>query len=605
MALREPLIVLVLLFLGACPAVAEDLGEVHIAVAAPLVTLDPVRFQNDAERFVVANVYETLYTYDHLARPYRLRPQLAAALPEVSEDGRTLTIRLRTDARFADDACFEGGKGRPLGADDVVYSLRRLMDRRLGSWGTWVVGDRIVGLEAFAEASTDVPADRRSTRYGPEDGFQEATGLVALDAHTVRLRLTRPAPELPWLLAGAAASIHPPEAVAHHGEAFARHPVSTGPYTLLAFTGERRVVLVRRQDARACLYPTEGLPEDADTGMLADAGRPLPRNTGAVIEHVADANLAWERLQAGDFDVGPLARDAAYTALVPGHGTLAAPLAAKGLRLERTPLLEIRYQVFQMEDPVLGRPAGEQGTALRRVLSLLGDDTWSIERLWAGMAERVHGLVLPETHEHDRAFRSHWQRAPGETLEEALEAARELLAEIGHPGGEGLPVLKALVRDDPTSRLAFEQDQARTAAAGLRVEPEFVDAATLRRRLDEGAFQIADTSWQADHPDVLDFLQLVYGASGPHINTSRFADERVDALYETVRRLPQGEARRTAARTLQELVMEAAPVRLRYRRVRHDVVQPWLRGYRSHAIEPRWLPYVAVDVAARRAAVGR
>ena len=40
-------------------------------------------------------IFEPLYAYDYLARPYKLVPNTAAALPEISADGRTWTIRIR------------------------------------------------------------------------------------------------------------------------------------------------------------------------------------------------------------------------------------------------------------------------------------------------------------------------------------------------------------------------------------------------------------------------------------------------------------------------------------------------------------------------------
>jgi ABC-type transport system substrate-binding protein len=52
-------------------------------------------------------IFEPLYAYDYLARPYRLVPNTASALPEISPDGRTWTIRIRPGIHFADDPAFK------------------------------------------------------------------------------------------------------------------------------------------------------------------------------------------------------------------------------------------------------------------------------------------------------------------------------------------------------------------------------------------------------------------------------------------------------------------------------------------------------------------
>ncbi|URM88863.1 ABC transporter substrate-binding protein [Streptomyces sp. MRC013] len=52
----------------------------------------------------------------------RLKPALAAALPEVSADGLTYTYRLRKGVTFSD--------GEPFGAEDVVFTYRTILDER-------------------------------------------------------------------------------------------------------------------------------------------------------------------------------------------------------------------------------------------------------------------------------------------------------------------------------------------------------------------------------------------------------------------------------------------------------------------------------------------
>ena len=66
----------------------------RIAFPAPESSFDPTQTNSDLySSTIIAQILEAPLAYDYLARPVRLVPQTAAALPEVSADGRTITVR--------------------------------------------------------------------------------------------------------------------------------------------------------------------------------------------------------------------------------------------------------------------------------------------------------------------------------------------------------------------------------------------------------------------------------------------------------------------------------------------------------------------------------
>ena len=91
-------------------------------------SLDPAQASNIYANMLVVNLYDTLYRYKYLARPYELTPNLAEDLPQVSADGLIYTIRMKPGAHFIDDPAFPEGKGRAVRAQDFVYSLKRHFD---------------------------------------------------------------------------------------------------------------------------------------------------------------------------------------------------------------------------------------------------------------------------------------------------------------------------------------------------------------------------------------------------------------------------------------------------------------------------------------------
>src|SRR5947209_17408418 len=67
---------------------------------------DPPQLSDLYSRIVTANIFEALYSYDFLARPVKIVPQLADGMPQVSPDFRTYTVKVRRGIYFAGDPAF-------------------------------------------------------------------------------------------------------------------------------------------------------------------------------------------------------------------------------------------------------------------------------------------------------------------------------------------------------------------------------------------------------------------------------------------------------------------------------------------------------------------
>lgn len=67
---------------------------------------DPAYIHDLYSAHVTTSIFETLYTYDYLARPAKLVPKIATAMPEVSPDGLTYTIHIK-GYLFYTGPCFQ------------------------------------------------------------------------------------------------------------------------------------------------------------------------------------------------------------------------------------------------------------------------------------------------------------------------------------------------------------------------------------------------------------------------------------------------------------------------------------------------------------------
>src|SRR3954451_16402193 len=137
----------------ATAAPAADMNKVirHVFPVAE-TGFDPQAISDLYSGTVVQAVFETLLTYDYLARPSKLIPLTAEALPQISDEGKTYTIKLKKGIYFTPDAAFKGKK-RELVADDYIYSLKRLIDPKARPPYALLVEGMIVGLHEPAAAA--------------------------------------------------------------------------------------------------------------------------------------------------------------------------------------------------------------------------------------------------------------------------------------------------------------------------------------------------------------------------------------------------------------------------------------------------------------------
>jgi oligopeptide transport system substrate-binding protein len=590
---------------GADPyAGLPDENTLRVVLINEMKGFDPTQCDEEISNVCVYNFYDQLYEYHNLKRPFELVPCLAASMPEVSEDELTVTVRLKKGVRYHDDPCFvaTGGKGREMVASDAVFCFKRMMDARVHSPGTWLIEGCIVGLDDFMAASEKARGREDPGVYRPEDGYPEVEGLAAPDPHTFVIRLTKPYRELTWVLAMAYFSIYPPEAVQHYGKAFREHPVSTGPYLLESYSRAQRMVLVRNPAYREDLYPADGSPGDEEKGRLALAGRRLPLNDRVVATVIKEDTPMWLYFTAGHLDRAGIPKDNFDTAVDPVTEQLKGLLAEHQVRLERDPRIEVIYDCFNFDDPVIGAKAGAKGRALRRAMSLGMDEEWARINLYNRRVSRVEGPVLREFPEHDPTFKNPWKRRPDESMEQARERARKILASAGMGGGKGVPEIAVDVTDSATDEQFFVSFQTDMKAIGITVRAYKASWQEQIRRQRESKFQMVGLAWGADYPEAQNFLQLFYGPNrSPGSNSSNYANPEYDALYEKAVALRPGPERTELYRKLERIVVDDAVWIFRYRREQWSLLQPWLQGFRYNDISLKSYKYSAVDSAKRRA----
>jgi len=594
---------------GACgsnPYPAEPPNSLHVFLTAAIKSMDPAQAQDEISNICVLNIYDQLYEYEYLQRPFKLKPCLAATLPEVSEDRLTYTIPLTGGIHFVDDPCFSDGTGREVNAHDFVFCMKRLMDRHTKSTGTWIFDGKFVGLDAFAEASADIAKNPRRGAYTEGEGYPEVEGVKALDDYTIQLKLTEPYPQLIWTLAQGYTSLYPHEAVEYYGDQFMTRGVGTGPYTVQSALLSKKLVLLRNPNYREDRYPETGSAQDEARNRLVNAGKLLPLNDRVVVTVFKETQPQWLYFMRGYLDRTTIPKDNFDGAVDLETFSLLPQMVERGITLDKDPKMEVIYDCFSMEDEVVGAPAGEKGAAIRRAISLATDNEWAIKHLYNGRSVRVDGPILEEFGEYDAAFRNPWKKAPDETREQALTRARKILTDAGYPGGEGIPILKKDIIDNDINRTFFLAFQRDMADIGIRFEAYSTTWPEFLRRLNEKKSQIWGVSWGADYPDPQNFFQLFYGPNkAPGVNKSCFDDAEFNDLYAKARSMLAGAERTRLYRRMQEIVTDQCVWSFRYRRVNFNLIHPWLSGYRYNDMGQKFFKYCSVDDERRREEIRR
>jgi ABC-type transport system substrate-binding protein len=297
--------------------------------------LDPTSSYSNEETPYTYQVYEPLYQYHYLKRPYELigRTAVEVARPRYLDSaGRELSgdapgeqvsetvfdIRLRPGIRYAPHPAFaRDAKGdfayhamtradvedryriadfaqtgtRELTADDYVYAIRRLATPRIKSPAFSTMAEYIVGLKEYGERI--VAADRELRKgLAPTDRdlpfldfrAHPFPGAEALDRHTLRIRVKGKYPQFRYWLAMTFFAPIPWEAeefyaqpgMAEKNLTLNYWPVGTGPYMLTEYIENRRHVLERNPNFRGEPYPCDGEPGDRERGYLADCGKTIP-----------------------------------------------------------------------------------------------------------------------------------------------------------------------------------------------------------------------------------------------------------------------------------------------------------------------------------------
>ncbi len=559
-----------------------NLKVLHSYRTSQYKSLDPAKQFDMVSGEIITNVYDMLLEYHYLKRPYELVPNLLSKMPELGADKLTYRFTLRQGIKFHDDPCFEGGKGRELTADDVLYSLKRFADVNVNSRSYQVLlKGRIKGLDQFREKTRQ--------QKGLDYAFEPVEGLKKIDKYTFELVLSQPDPLALMSLASAPLAIVPKEAVDYYGKKLEHHAVGTGPF-ILAKNSRRGEIVLKKNPNYHGVYPWSGNPGDRQKGLLANAGKQLPFVDEVRMPLIEEPQPRMLKFLQGEIDWLGIDRDN-FVKMVhkDDKGFYLKDEYAQKFELYWVQSLAAYYLILNMKDEVLG-----QNKALRQAIAYALDSPAFIEKMLNGRGFPMNTIVPLPIAGSEESISAKWYQTN-------LEKAKEKLAEAGYPNGQGLgPIAIDYRNSTTTTRQKHEFLRAQLAKVGIQLKGEFQTFSAFLRKVEAGNFQIADSNWQADYPDAENFYQLVYGSNkAPGPNDGSYENLAYDKLYEQMKAMSPGPERNKLIALMAEIIKEDVPVILFYTPITVGLHQKWLSNMKRNLMIYSHFKFLDVDAAAK------
>jgi len=576
----------------ACAVLAANAAQkvLRIPFLAAETNFDPVFVSDLYSNSVTMEIFEAPLTYDFLARPMKLKPQVAEAMPEVSADGLTYTIRLRKGVFYSDDPVFEGRK-RELTAADFEFAIKRLVDPKSRSPNLWLIEDRIAGVRE---------ANERAKKDGKFDYKARIPGVEVVDRYTLRIRLDKPDYNFLYILAMPQLGGQAQEVVEKYGDDIGAHPVGTGAYRLAEWRRASRIVLEKNPNFREVYYDAEPPADDPVAQRLAQEmqGKRIPQIDRVEIAILEESQPRWLAFLNKELDWTNTPLEFRNMALP--EGKLAPWLAARGVKHFPSVEPDLVYLYYNMKDPVFGGYTPEK-VALRRAIALAYNIDEDVNLVRSGGAIATEGVLPPGVLGYDPAFTVGKRYDPARA-----KALLDMFGYVDKNGDgwrempDGSPLLfQYTTEPDTSSRLISELWKKDLEAVGIRMTISVAKWSENRKKSKLGKLQSWFLGWTADYPDGENFYQLLYGPNCGSSNDGCFQLPEYDATYEKAVNLPPGPERTALYGKLARIVAAYAPWLPTVHRRRDQMVQPWVLGWKKNAFLLEGLRYADIDLARR------
>ena len=526
---RCSLLAVVCLLAAGCGA--DDVGQgeslLHRGLGSDPETLDAQRARSVQAADVLRDIGEGLLGYSASGQ---LRPAAAQSW-DIADDGLTYTFTIRADARWSN--------GEPLTAWHFVLGLRRLVDPANAAFYANTIAD-VINAEAIIARDSPV----------------SALGVEAIDARTLRIRLSRPVPYLLSLLT------HPSTFPAHDmsGNVDAAHaprsPLSNGAYKLVSWEPGSILRLQRN----------EHYWNNAATAI------------DAVHHHViTEETVELNRYRAGELHT---------TDNVPPENFAAIKLTySDELRIAK--YLGTYYYGFN-----LTRPPFSASPELRQALSMAIDREVLVEKFTGRGEAPAYSWVPPGTDNYDPPRLSYADLSQAERNSIALS----LYEQAGYSADNPVQVELRYNSSDTQRRIALAVQSMWRETLGFEVTLINEEFQVLLTNIREGQItEVFRGSWIGDYNDATTFLNLLLSTNPA--NMTGYASDKFDSLMQRAAAQVDPGRRRLYLEEAERVLLADHAIMPVYFYVSKHLVRPEVQGWEDNVLDYHYSQHLSLDAA--------
>lgn len=485
----------------------EDKTVFRYNEASGVSSLDPAFAKGQADIWTCNQLYNGLTQMDD---DLNVIPCIAYKW-ENSGDGKKYTFHLRNDAFFHDHELFRGGKGRKVVAADFIYSYERILSPKIASPGSWVFNS-----------------------VKPAEPFE------ATDDSTFIIYLKEPFPPFLGLLTSQYCSVVPHEIVEHYGKDFRTHPVGTGAFKFKEWVERTNLIYLKNENY-----------------FEFENGKRLPFIDAISISFINDRQSAFLEFIKGNLDFISGIDGSYKDDLLTRTGNLKSKYHGK-FQMETCPYLNTEYLGILMDENIpIVKSSPLKNKKIRQAINYGFDKRKMITYLRNGIGTAgTSGIVPVGLPSFDSAKVKGYDYHP--------EKAKQLLADAGYPGGNGLPVITLSTTHEYLDLCEYIQGQL--SEIGIRIKLEVNQGAQHREMVAKQQLNFFRASWIADYADAENYLSLFYSENfapdGP--NYTHFKNDEFDKLYEKASSEVNDSLRYIYYQQMDSIIISEAPVVVLY-----------------------------------------
>jgi ABC-type transport system substrate-binding protein len=629
--------------------------------------LDPVRSYSSNEYAFIAQIYEPLLQYHFLKRPYQLIPLIAEEVPVpryLNAAGEMLPanapekdiaiseylVKIKQGVKFQPHPAFARDKGgaylyhklseeeiagvniladfpqtgsREMTAADYIYQIKRLATPKLHSPIAGLIGQYIIGFKEFGK-EVEAATAQLQKETGLEKPYLDLRkfnmqGVEQTGQYSFKIRVKGKYPQLVYWMAMPFFSPMPWEADLFYSQqgmdkrniTLNWYPIGSGPFMLSENNPNLRMVMQRNPNFHGELYPSEGEKIDSESGLLRDAGKPLPFIDRAVYSLEKENIPYWNKFLQGYYDTSGISSDSFDQAVQfsdQGEVGLTDAMKDKGIDLLTAVTTSIYYMGFNMADPVIGGDS-ERARLLRRSISIAVDMEENISIFSNGRGVAAQGPIPPGIFGNRQGAeginRYVYDVVGGKPKRKSIKEAKELLSKAGYPNGRDAKTGKALTLyydtasagPDGKARLNWMRKQF--DKLGIQLVIRATDYNRFQEKMLKGKAQIFMWGWNADYPDPENFLFLLYGPNSKidhkGENAANYNNPKFNELFDRMKNMNNSPERQKIIDEMMEILRRDAPWAWGFHPKAFSLFHSWYRNVKPNLMANNTLKYKRVD----------